>query len=106
MVNRQPTQGDIRWAQADDKRRPVLVVTRSDAIAVLQTIVVAPVTRTIRQIPTEVLLGQRHGLPAECVANFDNLQPIRRSYLVSHVGRLADHEGGEICRALQAFADC
>ncbi|MGF1597120.1 MAG: type II toxin-antitoxin system PemK/MazF family toxin [Acidimicrobiales bacterium] len=101
-----PAQGEVWWAEAEDKRRPVLVVTRRDAVPVLTWIIVAPVTRTIRHIPTEVLLGERHGLPTECVASFDNLQPIRRSFLTERVGELQIEELDEICRALSALADC
>ncbi len=101
-----PTQGEVWWAEAADKRRPVLIVTRSDAVPVLTWIVVAPVTRTVRQIPTEVNLGPSHGLPNECVASFDNLQPIRRSFLTQRVGELQVDELDEICRALRALADC
>ena len=101
-----PHQGEIWWAEAEDKRRPVLVVTRSEAVPVLTSIVVAPVTRTIRGIPTEVSLGPEHGLPEVCVANLDSIQPIRRSFLTQRVGRLALDETGVICRALSALADC
>lgn len=101
-----PSQGEVWWAEAEDKRRPVLIVTRSDAVPVLSWIVVAPVTRTIRKIPTEVSLGERHGLPEEGVASFDNLQPIRRSFLTQRVGELQIDELDEICRALAALADC
>ncbi|HMS12410.1 MAG TPA: type II toxin-antitoxin system PemK/MazF family toxin [Microthrixaceae bacterium] len=101
-----PTQGEVWWAEAEDKRRPVLIVTRSDAVPVLTWIVVAPVTRTIREIPTEVRLGASHGLPEECVASFDNLQPIRRSFLTRRAGELQADEADEICRALRALADC
>ena len=101
-----PSQGEIWWAEAQDKRRPVLIVTRGDAVAVLTWIIVAPVTRTIRQIPTEVSLGTSHGLPDDCVASFDNLQPIRRSFLTQRVGELQVDELDEICRALLALADC
>jgi mRNA interferase MazF len=101
-----PKQGEIWWAEAVDKRRPVLVVTRSDAVPVLSWIVIAPVTRTIRRIPTEVALGRDHGLPDDCVASFDNLQPIRRTFLTDRVGELQVEEAGEICRALRALADC
>lgn len=101
-----PAQGEVWWAEAQDKRRPVLVVTRSDAVPVLGWIIVAPVTRTVRRIPTEVMLGIEHGLPDECVASFDNLQPIRRSFLTQRVGELAIDEREEICRALRALADC
>lgn len=101
-----PTQGEIWWAEAEDKRRPVLIVTRSDAVPVLTWIIVAPVTRTIRQIPTEIRLGTSHGLPDDCVASFDNLQPIRRSFLTQRAGALQIDELDEICRALGALADC
>ncbi len=100
-----PRQGEIWWAETEAKRRPVLVVTRSEAVPVLNRILVAPVTRTVRDIPTEVALGQRHGLPAECVASFDNLQPIGRSFLTARLGSLGD-DRDEICRALAALADC
>jgi mRNA interferase MazF len=101
-----PAQGDLWWAEAEDKRRPVLVVTRSDAIPVLTWIVVAPVTRTVRGIPTEVALGPDEGLPQPCAAAFDNLQPIRRSFLTERVGRLDFSRRAELCGALAALADC
>lgn len=101
-----PVQGDIWWAEAEDRRRPVLIVTRSEAIPVLTSIVVAPITRTVRGIPTEVSLGPEQGLPEPCVASFDNLQPIRRSFLTQRLGRLAADQSGEICRATDALTDC
>jgi mRNA interferase MazF len=100
-----PRQGEVWWAQADDKRRPVLVVTRSEVIGLLDGIVVAPVTRTVRGIPTEIPLGDDEGLPAECAASFDNLQRIRRMALQDRIGDLGLRHG-EICDALTALADC
>ncbi|MDP9183362.1 MAG: type II toxin-antitoxin system PemK/MazF family toxin [Actinomycetota bacterium] len=102
----EPLQGEVWWAEAEDKRRPVLIVTRSEAIPVLTWIVVAPVTRTVRGIPTEVALGRREGLPDACAASFDNIQPIRRTFLTSRVGRLSPTRRRELCRALDAMADC
>ena len=101
-----PAQGEIWWAEAEDRRRPVLVVTRSDAIAVLTWLVVAPVTRTVRDIPTEVALGHDEGLREPCAASFDNLQPIRRAFLTERVGRLGGPRRADLCRALSALADC
>lgn len=101
-----PRQGEIWWAEAEDKRRPVLVVTRNEAIPVLDRIVVAPVTRTIRSIATEVALGSDQGLNDDCVASFDNLQPIRRSFLTSRVGVLGGDQAHEVCRAMAALTDC
>lgn len=100
-----PEQGEIWWAQTDEKRRPVLVVTRSEAVGVLAGIVVAPVTRTVRHIPTEIRLGRDEGLAVECAASFDNLQRVRRSALAQRAGDVGLRRG-EICDALRALADC
>jgi mRNA interferase MazF len=101
-----PRQGDIWWAQAEDKRRPVLVVARDEAIPVLRRLIVAPVTRTVRAIPTEVSLGAEEGLGTACAASFDNLQPISQSLLTERAGALAPTRRHEICAALDALADC
>ncbi len=100
-----PRQGEIWWATAEDARRPVRVVTRSAAVQVLTGIVVAPVTRTVRGIPTEIHLGEAEGLPTERAASFDNLQRIRRSALTERAGDLGLRRR-QICTALQALADC
>jgi mRNA interferase MazF len=83
----------------------VLIVTRSEAIAVLTGVVVAPLTRTIRSIPTEIGLGPEEGLSIECVANFDSLQRIRRASLTSKLGDLGVRRP-EICVALETMGDC
>lgn len=101
-----PRQGEIWWAEDEDKRRPVLVVTRNVAIPVLTWLLMAPVTRTVRNIPTEVALGPEHGLPQACAATFDNLHRVRRTLLTERVGQLDATEMAEICRALDALADC
>lgn len=100
-----PRQGEIWWAETEDKRRPVLVITRSEAIPVLTGIVVAPVTRTIRDIPSEVRLGSDENLEVECVASFENLQRILRSSLTRRIGDLGQRRS-EICWAIQAATDC
>lgn len=103
---RLPRQGDVWWAETEEKRRPVLVVTRSEAVPVLTRLVVAPVTSNVRGIPTEVTLGADEGLPRPCAASLDNAQPIRRSSLTHLVGRLSAARRTELCRALAALADC
>lgn len=100
-----PAQGEIWWAEAEDKRRPVLVVTRTEAVPVLRWLIVAPVTRTVRGIRTEIPLGPAHGLVDACAATFDNLQPIRRAFLTQRVGILS-YPRAAICEALRALADC
>ena len=103
---RAPAQGDVWWAETESKRRPVLVLTRSEAIPVLTRLIVAPVTSSVRGIPTEVLLGPEEGLPRACAASFDNVQPVRRSFLTQRLGRLSVARRGELCAALSALADC
>ncbi|CAN5852717.1 type II toxin-antitoxin system toxin endoribonuclease MazF3 [soil metagenome] len=100
-----PAQGDVWWAEAEDKRRPVLIVTRSEVVPVLRWLVVAPVTRTVRGIKTEIPLGLAEGLAHASAATFDNLQPIRQSFLTERVGALATPRSA-ICGALFALADC
>ena len=100
-----PVQGEIWWAESEARRRPVLVVTRSEAIPVLNRILVAPVTRTIRGIPTEVRLGHEDGLPEPCAASFDNLQPVPKSFLTARLGSIW-YRRYEICAALEAVSDC
>ena len=77
-------RGDVCWYtfKAPDKRRPVLILTRNSAIAVLNSVTIAPITATIRSIPTEVILTKDDGLPNTCAANFDNLQTVPKAISV------------------------
>jgi len=102
----QPLQGEVWWGESPDaKGRPYLIVTRDQAIAVLATVVVAPVTRTIRGIPTEVRLGGPEGLPVESVAAMDALTTFPKSMLVRRMGDLGPRRH-ELCSALGASTDC
>jgi mRNA interferase MazF len=100
-------QGDV-WLMEppNDKRRPVLIVTRSDAIAVLDTLVVAPLTTTIRKIPTCIPVGAEQGVDRDSVASFDNLAAVPRSILTLRLGTLGVTARQQVCAALEALADC
>jgi mRNA interferase MazF len=74
---------------APNKRRPVLILTRDSAIAVLNSVTIAPITSTIRTIPTEVVLTAHDGLPDTCAANFDNIQTVPKSNLSAPIVRLS-----------------
>lgn len=100
-----PRQGEVWWYEDEGGRRPVLVVTRDSAIPILRRIVVAPITRTIRGIPSEVRLGTDDGVREDCVASFDNLRVTLRAKLTDRIGSLGPRRF-EICRALAALADC
>lgn len=90
----------------NDKRRPVLVVSRDEAIPVLNNVVVAPVTSTLRNIPTCVPVGPDEGIDHESVATFDNLAAVPKSMLTTRLGALGADGRQQICRALGALADC
>jgi mRNA interferase MazF len=100
-----PQQGEIWWAEAEDKRRPVLIVSRSEASQILSRVIVAPVSRTVRGIPTEIELDESNGMRESCVASFDNLSPQLVSLLTVRIGRV-EFARTRICQALQALADC
>ena len=103
----EPTPGELWWGEAPDaKGRPYLVLTRDEAIPVVRTILVAPVTGTIRGIPTEVPVGADEGLPSDGVASMDNVLPFPKSLLVRRIGSLAPDRRGEPCEALRAATDC
>lgn len=88
------------------KRRPVLIVSRSDVIAVLNNIVVAPMTSTVRVIPTCIAVGPEEGIDHDSVASFDNLASVPKSVLNRRLGRLGVGGREQICAALDALADC
>ncbi len=80
-------------------------MTRNEATGVLNKVVVAPITRTVRGIPTEVPLDPGDGLPHRSAASFDNLRVVAKSRLTERVGSIS-HRRAEMCAALTAMADC
>lgn len=100
-------QGEI-WMMSvpTGKQRPVLVVTRNEAIPALHNIVIAPVTSTIRSIPTCVPVGRRNGIDHDSVATFDNLASIPKTTLSHRLGALGPDARSLICTALRSVADC
>lgn len=101
-------RGELWWAETPDssKGRPFLILTRNEAIPVLRTILVAPVTRTIRRIPTEIPLGISEGLPVASAAVMDGVLAFPKSMLVRRMGALSPERHGELCEALSAAVDC
>jgi mRNA interferase MazF len=95
-------RGEVCWYtfKAPDKRRPVLIVTRDSAIGMLNSVTVAPITSTIRSIPTEVVLTEADGLPNTCAANFDNLQTIPKSNIGARIAQLTSRKMKEAAAAI------
>jgi mRNA interferase MazF len=95
-------RGDVCWYtfKTPDKRRPVLIVARDSAISVLNSVTIAPITSTIRSIPTEVILTEADGLPNTCAANFDNLQTVPKSNIGARIARLTSRKMKEAAAAV------
>lgn len=89
-----------------DKRRPGLILTRDSNIGTLHDVLVAPLTTTVRGIPTEVLLGLDDGVPRESVVNLQNVMSIPESYLRFQAGQLAAGRWHEVCLALRSAIAC
>lgn len=90
----------------NQKRRPVLIVSRNEVIPFLNNVVVAPVTSTIRSIPTCVPVGPDEGIDHDSVATFDNLAAVPKSVLTTRLGELGVGGRRQICDALDALANC
>jgi mRNA interferase MazF len=95
-------RGEIRWYRfaAPDKRRPVLLLTRDSALEYLGEVTVAPVTSTIREIPTEVVLTSGDGMPRECAINLDHMQTVAKSKIGGLLTTLAPTRMAEVRTAL------
>ena len=101
-------RGDVRLYQfaPPDKKRPVLVLTRDSAIAYLSTVTVAPITSTIRGVPSEVVLSEEDGMKAPCAVNMHNAVTISQQRLGKRVARVSSSRMGEICAALRFSLGC
>ena len=100
-------RGEVWWVEHPDAgRRPACVLTRQAAIPVLGSVLVAPATRTVRGIPTEVPLTRADGMPDDCALSFDSLTTVPKSLLTSRITSVPDAMLAELCDALRAAAGC
>ena len=101
-------RGDVRLYQfaPPDKKRPVVVLTRDSAIAYLSTVTVAPITSTIRSVPSEVVLSEEDGMKSPCAVNLHNTVTISQLRLGKRVARLGSLRMSEICAALRFSLGC
>lgn len=99
-ASRRVRRGDIRWYRFGrlDKERPVLVLTRDSALAFLGEVTIAPLTTTVREIPTEVALGPDDGVPRDCAVNLDHVQTVS----LGKLGRLITTLGARKMQAVRA----
>ena len=101
------SRGEIWWVEHPDAgRRPACVLTRQAAIPVLNSVLVAPATRTIRDIPTEVKLTRDDGMPDDCALSFDNLTTVPKTLITTLITSVPDARLDELCDALRAATGC
>jgi len=98
-------RGEIRWYRfkAPDKRRPVVILTRDTILEYLGEVTVAPVTTTIRDIPSEVFLSRTDGMMRDCTINFDHLQTVSKGKVGGLITVLSTQKLHEVSDAI-AFA--
>jgi mRNA interferase MazF len=94
--------GEVRWYAfaRPDKKRPVVILTRDSVLEYLGEATIAPVTRTVRGIPSEVPLGPDDGMPEPCAVNLDHVQTVARGRLGALVTTLSTQRMAEIREAL------
>ncbi len=102
------TRGDVRLYQfaPPDKKRPVVVLTRDSAVSYLATVTVAPVTSTIRGVPSEVILNEKDGMKTPCAINLHNAVTVSQQRLGKRVGQLSSLRMDEVCAALRFSLGC
>lgn len=95
-------RGEVHWYRfaAPDKRRPVVVLTRDSVLEYLGEVTIAPVTSTIREIPSEVLITSKDGLPRDCAVNLDHVQTVSRSKIGALITTLSADRMQQIRAAL------
>ena len=95
-------RGEVRWYKFKhpDKKRPVVILTRNSILEYLGEVTVAPVTSTIRTIPSEVLLSGRDGMQNDCAVNCDHIQTVSKSNIGSLITTLSGEKLGEIRNAI------
>lgn len=95
-------RGEIRWYKfkAPDKQRPILILTRDSILEYLGEVTVAPITSTIREIPSEVSLSKDDGMPRDCAINCDHIQTVSKAKIGSLIATLSENKLGDVREAI------
>jgi mRNA interferase MazF len=95
-------RGEIRWYKfkAPDKKRPVLILTRDSILEYLGEVTLAPITSTIRDIPSEVFLSRDDGLLRDCAVNCDHIQTVSKGKIGSLITTLSMEKLKQVRRAI------
>ena len=101
-------RGDVHLCRfaSPDKQRPVLILTRQSAIGHLSTVTVAPITSTVRDVPSEVILDVDDGMKGRCVVNLHNAVTISQERLGKRIAGLRPQRMQEVCAAVRFSLGC
>lgn len=100
-------RSEVWWVEHPEAgRRPFLVLSRQAAVPVLNALLAVPATRTLRQIPTEVVLDTDDGMPEDCALSLDNLTLVPKELFRTRITRLSVERMNEVCRALAFATGC
>ena len=99
--------GEIRWYKFSqpDKQRPILILTRDSVLEYLGEITVAPITSTVRDIPSEVFLSKADGMPLDCAVNCDHLQTVSKRKIGALITSLPPGKMADVGRAIRFALD-
>jgi mRNA interferase MazF len=95
-------RGEVRWYKfnSPDKKRPVVILTRNSILEYLNEVTVAPITSTVRDIPSEVFLSEQDGMQTDCAINCDHIQTVSKSKIGAVVTTLSKEKLVEIHKAV------
>ena len=95
-------RGEIRWYKfaQPDKKRPVLILTRNSVSEYLGEVTIAPVTTTIRDIPSEVFLSSVDGMYRDCAINCDHLQTVSKAKVGALITSVSTFKMAEVGKAI------
>ena len=96
-------RGEIRWYKfkSPDKKRPVLILTRDSVLEYLGEVTAAPITSTVRDIPSEVFLSKQDGMIKDCAINFDHIQTVSKGKIGSLISTLSTDKLEQVREAIQ-----
>lgn len=106
-MGRRMKRGQIRWYKfpRPDKKRPILILTRDSVLEYLGEVTVAPITSTVRDIPSEVFLSKADGMPQDCAVNCDHLQTVSKAKIGSLITSLPPAKMAHVGRAIRFALD-
>ena len=95
-------RGEIRLYKftRPDKKLPILILTRDSILEYLGEVTIAPITSTVRNIPSEVFLSKNDGMPRDCAVNCDHLQTVAKGKIGDLITALSQEKMKEVRKAI------